>query len=550
MHRTLLTILPLLFLFFDCFAQQDTIKNYYWVQFSDKAGTIYSIDKPEEFLSQKAIERRDNQNIKIDETDLPVSKTYTDSITNRGIRIVHTSKWLNGATIEATQLEVEDISASFSFISETQLTKPGQLLKSANNKFEIEQTISEIDSAFYGLSRYQIGQLNGQFLHNQGFLGQGMHIAVLDAGFLMVDELPAFYELIGENRIVEIKDFVDPNSDFFQTHRHGMNVLSTMAGYIPNNLIGSAHEANYSLFRSEDSGSEYQIEADNWVVAAEYADSIGADIINSSLGYTLFEDPNMNYTYEDLDGKTTRVTRGANMAFQKGMLIFSSAGNEGNKGWKYLVAPSDGDYVIGVGAVDRDGAPAPFSSFGPASDGDVKPNVSAMGWGTFLQRQDGNVGAGNGTSFSSPVLAGMAACLWQAFPRAKNADIKNAIEKSASLYETPDNQLGYGIPDFEKASILLTDWGLGNLETTDFWRPEHNPFSNRIQFNPLRGIENAETRVILIGINGNVVVDKYFASGNPLVLTNLSTLPQGIYIAYIETEINKEVHKLVKIHAN
>lgn len=526
---------------------QNDIENYYWLKFSDKSGTLYTINRPEEFLSERAILRRNAQEIVIDELDLPVSQTYIDSIASRAVPIIHTSKWLNGATVKTTQDQINQLLADFNFITDWQLTKPGAALKSTKDKFVLKRSKNEIDRVHYGLSVYQIGQLNGHFLHHNGYLGHGMHIAVLDAGFLKVNELSSFFHLISENRIIATRDIVNPQSDIYSEDDHGMNVLSVMAGEIPSTFFGTAPKANYYLIRSEDAGSEYIIEEDNWVVAAEYADSIGADIINSSLGYSEFDDPAMDHTYLELDGNTTRVTRAANIAFQKGMLVFSSAGNEGNDPWKFLVAPSDGNSVIGVGAVNQNGVGAPFSSLGSNASGNVKPNVSALGWGTFVQKENNTIGQSSGTSFSSPVLAGMAACLWQAFPEATNHQIKDAIEKSASQYHSPDNQLGYGIPDFERAARILEDQGSGSIEPEKHWLAASNPFSSEVQFIRQKKLTKEDIRISFFSLNGQIVFDHIFASGSPLVLKNLSNLPNGVYVAFIKSSDQSEAHKLVKI---
>ncbi len=542
-------IFTLLFVQSYSYAQID-IENYYWIKFSDKNGSVYTINHPEDFLSARAIQRRSAQGISINEQDLPVSQTYIDSISKRDIQIIHASKWLNGATVKTTQPKVDQLLLDFNFITNIELTKPGIQLKSIQDKFSVEKLQTDIDTAFYGLSVYQVGQLNGQYLHNNDFLGQGMHIAVLDAGFLKVDELSSFSTLISENRILETRDFVEPGSNVFEKDDHGMSVLSTMAGELPGTFIGSAPKAYYYLIRSEDVRSEYLIEEDNWVVAAEYADSIGVDIINSSLGYSEFDDPSMNHSYSELDGNTTRVTRAANIAVKKGMLVFSSVGNEGNNSWQFLVAPSDGEYVIGVGAVNSDGEWAPFSSYGPNASGDIKPNVSAVGWGAFIQRENDNISSANGTSFSSPIMAGMAACLWQAFPKATNLQIKDAIEKSASQYNFPDFQLGYGIPNFELAAEILDDLRLDNINSDKYWTVSSNPFTDEIQFIPQKKQIENDTRIMLFSINGHKVFDIFFAMGSPLVFRNLSNLPNGVYVAFIESAEKKEAHKLVKISSN
>ncbi|MGD9931498.1 MAG: S8 family serine peptidase [Mangrovibacterium sp.] len=530
MNRLRYILLVLLVVACDMSQAQDAARNYYWVAFIDKNGTPHSVLAPETYLSQRAIARRQRQQIQIDETDLPVSPVYLSGLKNLGAEIIHSSKWLNGATIRATADLAGEISR-LEFIRELQLTKPALTPKSAKDKFAREQ-ISDlnvgIDTSYYGPSVYQIGQLSGQFLHNQNINGQGLHIAVLDAGFFRADELPAFLTLWNEGRVLGFRDFVSPGTNIFAENQHGMNVLSIMAGDLPGSLIGSAPGASYYLFRTEDSASEYLIEEDNWAFAAEYADSLGVDVINSSLGYTEFDDAGMNHSYTDMNGETTRVTRAANLAVKKGMLVFSSAGNEADGPWRYLSAPADGDLVLGVGAVDRNGIWAPFSSLGLAADGLVKPNVAALGWGTVLQRNDGTVGLGSGTSFSSPVMAGMAACLWQSNPLATAQEIKQALEESASQYTRPDNLLGYGIPDMELADRLLKrKHGVEQLS----WVAVPNPLQTSVYLYKLDGPPETDVLVRIYRTNGSLVYEKVFPAASPVFIPNLSNLPGGLYIA-------------------
>ncbi|WP_159517688.1 S8 family serine peptidase [Sunxiuqinia indica] len=525
---------------------QNEVENFYWIQFEDKSGTVFSISQPEQFLSPRAIERRQKQNIAIDERDLPVSVNYLQQLQEQGAEIIHTSKWLNGATIRATKSIYEQIRQNLNFIAFSELTKPGIFLKSARNKFQTEHQLNEINITDYGSSYHQLQLFNGQLLHALGYQGEGMYIAVLDAGFYKVDELPAFEQLWGENRILGTKDFVDPGGDVFLAHTHGTNVLSTMGGYVKNELIGTAPKASYYLLRSEDGATEYLIEEDNWVAAAEWADSAGCDVINSSLGYTTFDDPNMNHSYAEMDGNTTRITKAANIAVEKGMLVFSSAGNEADNPWKYLVAPSDGDVVIGVGAVNNDSIWAPFSSLGPSADGDVKPNLAAVGWGTILQKTDGSIGPSNGTSFASPVLAGMAACLWQAHPEATNLEIKEALEKSASQYASPNDTLGYGIPNFQLANLFLRpDDPHAKI---DKWTALPNPFRESIYLFQTTPQPIGEITISFFSALGNCLYKQVFQYAPSIFLPNLANLPAGLILLKIETNTESTVIKLIKVN--
>jgi serine protease AprX len=527
-------------------------QSYYWVGFTDKANSPWALSNPGEYLSQRALERRKNQSIPVDSLDLPVNPEYINQILQRGATLVHSSKWLNGITVKTQDANFSERILSLPFVKEVQLTKRAFSLKSAVNKFEepfVHGGNLEIDTMLYGLSVHQVGQLNGQFLHNQNFKGQGMQIAVLDAGFYRVDHFPAFDSLWMNGQILGTRDFVGGNH-VFEGHFHGMSVLSTMGGNIPGQLIGSAPKASYWLIRSEDVNSEFLIEEDNWVAAAEFADSAGVDIINSSLGYFRFDDSEMNHTYADMDGNTTRVTRGANIAASRGMLVFSSAGNEGreNNSWKYIIAPSDGDNVIAVGAVNKDGIPAPFSSYGPASDGDVKPNVTAIGWNTIMQRSNGTIGAGNGTSFSSPVMAGAAACLWQANPQATAFQIKKAIEQSAHLYLNPDSVMGYGIPDLKFADKILKS-GMPERWITDaIWLVYPNPAHDYLVLQKRTGNFNGKVQIAFYTLEGKLIQKEEKPDAAKIVLQNLHWLPRGLLILQIISGDMAETVKIRKVN--
>lgn len=525
---------------------QDEATNYYWIEFTDKNGTNFSVYQPEKYLSQRAIERRQKQNITIDESDLPVSPIYLEALSAKGAEIIHSSKWLNGATVKTSSSGYQKIISTFDFIRFSEMTKPGISLKSTTNKFKIENQWNEIDEAAYGSSIHQLKLLNGQALHSRGFLGEGMLIAVLDAGFHKADELPALEQLSSENRILKTRDFVNPGGNVYLEDSHGTNVLSTMAGHLNGQLIGTAPKASYFLLRSEDDATEYLIEEDNWVAAAEFADSAGCDIINSSLGYTVFDDEKMNHSYTDLDGNSTRVTQAANMAVAKGMMVFSSAGNEAASPWKYLVAPSDGKLVIGVGAVRKDSIWAPFSSLGPAADGATKPNLVAVGWGTILQKTNGNIGPSNGTSFSSPVLAGMAACLWQANPEASSLQIKEALEKSASQYTNPDDTLGFGIPDFETADQLLSEYS--STPIAQNWLAVPNPFLDHVFLYQQSPKLSEKFTVSLFSMNGSLLHQQVLHHQQSFFLSNLANLPAGLILAKIASDTDVSVIKLIKVN--
>lgn len=443
-------------------SQQDS--QFYWVTFKDKKGVQYSIEKPHEFLSQKALSRRAKENIKITEQDLPVNEVYLKGLEMAGAKVLYPSKWLNAAAILASpSFDLKSIKA-LPFVTEVNyLGKKTQGKDDAEGDFmeflmkmmEDKKKADKRNHEGYGKGFTQINMLNGIGLHKDGYIGRGITIAVLDAGFRKVDELPAFQKMITEGRLKGVYDFVDLDTMLFDADLHGLNVLSCMATYDENNMIGTAPGADYYLFRTENAGSEYPIEEANWVRAAEVADSIGVDIINSSLGYTNFDDSTLSYTYKMMNGKTSLASRAATIAAAKGILVCNAAGNEGDGKWYYIGAPADARGILSVGGVNASRRKAGFSSFGPTADGRLKPEISAMGEETIVASSQGGYYPGNGTSFASPVLCGMAACLWQTNPDKIASEIMDAIIRSGSMFSQPNNSLGHGIPDFELARIIL-----------------------------------------------------------------------------------------------
>ena len=393
----------------------------------------------------------------------------------------------------------------------------------------------------------QLTQLKGDYLHKAGYRGKGTQIAILDAGFQDINTNSAFDSLRNSGRILGLRDFVEPGSNFYKQNYHGSSVLSCIGGNVPGSLTGTAPDASVYLFRTEDVSSEYLIEEDNWVAAAELADSLGVDVINSSLGYNQFTDILMNHLYADMNGSKTRVTQGANMAFQKGILVFSSAGNEGNKTWKRIIAPADGENVIGVAAVDKNGLRAPFSSVGPAYGGAIKPNVAAKGMGTTLVTSNGSIGYSNGTSFSSPVLAGLGACLLQANPYASAKQIKTAIEQSASQYYKPDSLLGYGIPDFEKADKYLKVNHISYSNWESSWAVSPNPFTNVLFIRNLKSLATDNYYINICNLQGICLWSSSFKPEEIIILKNLANLPDGFLILSIRSGEKEARIKLIKV---
>jgi hypothetical protein len=531
-----------LILFFPINSQE--IKYSFWVGFTDKDDSPYTVESPSEYLSQRAIDRRIRYSIPIAESDLPVNPSYIDSLKKLDIKVLHKSKWLNSAVVEtADSGKICQISRMPFVRSTLHIAKDGSFggnkRKSSTDKFASE-------TLDYGLSAAQIKLHQGDKLHEWGYRGQGMVIAVLDAGFYNADILRAFDSLRLNGQILGTRDFVKPGNNVYLEHDHGMSVLSIMGGNLPGELIGTAPGASYWLLRSENALSEQKIEELNWVAAAEFADSVGADIINSSLGYSEFDDTLQNYEYEDMDGNTTFVTRGADMAASKGMLVVASAGNSGNKPWYYIISPSDGDSVIAVGAVDPSLQYVEFSSHGPTSDGRVKPNMVAIGYGTFVQRMDGSVGPGAGTSFSAPVIAGLSACLWQKFPDLPNYEIIRIMEQSSSLYPYPDNFLGFGAPNLTLANDIIT--GKKLVQITDELTVSPNPAGSVIHISMSSGTGNLIQYQIydLNGRKTNLSGAFHGVNISGFEIPSLDDLMSGIYILKITTQNSQYSVKFVK----
>ena len=425
------------------FTPEDTLK--YRISLKDKAATDYSLQKPEMYLSKKSIERRKRQGLEIDSTDLPVCKKYVDAIRKKGVHVLVTGKWDNFVTVSCNDSMLIAEIAGLPFVRSTERVWRG-VAKRASERDSLINKPLRTDS-LYGPAITQIKMSHADRLHEAGFKGQGMTIAVIDAGFHNVDKIEAMKNI----NILGTRDFVNPEADIYAESSHGMSVLSCMAMNQPNVMIGTAPEASYWLLRSEDEYSENLVEQDYWAAAIEFADSVGVDLVNTSLGYYSFDDPTKNYRYRDLNGHYALMSREAAKAADKGIVVVCSAGNSGSGSWKKITPPGDAENVITVGAVNKYGVLAPFSSVGNTADGRVKPDVVAVGLGSDVMGTDGNLRHANGTSFSSPIMCGMVACLWQACPELTAKEIIELVRRSGDRAVFPDNIYGYGIPDLWKA---------------------------------------------------------------------------------------------------
>lgn len=433
------------------------VTNRFWIYFTDKKNSRFSVQQPFAFLSPASVERRKNQNIQVREMDLPVNENYLREIIATGAQIIVQSRWMNAISVIADDEQLALISA-LPFVQQIENVK--RLRRMPENEILTEQQnafykMNETESGDYGGSFNQIDMIGINQIHDLGFRGEGMIIAVLDAGFSGVDTGAGFQSFWDKEQIIATHNFPDNNDFVYFSSSHGSNVLSIMGADVPGTYIGSAPDAKFYLLRTEIADSEEVVEEDYWLQAAEFADSVGADIINSSLGYTTFDTPSDDHSYADMDGNTTVITKAADWAASVGILVCNSAGNSGNDAWKYIGAPADGDSVFTIGAVDGNEIPTDFSSIGPTSDGRLKPNVVCQGGGTAVLDKSGYVYTGSGTSYSSPLMAGACASFWQAFPEYTNMQIMDVVQKSADHYFHPDNKIGYGIPDFNIAYLLL-----------------------------------------------------------------------------------------------
>lgn len=438
------------------------------VKLKYKKATGYSLSQPSAFLSEKAIERRTKQNLLIDSTDLPVNRPYLDSIRNiPGVSILSSSKWLNQVLVETENADAINAINSLTFVAHTRAVAKRnrkrnevQLASIYEEKSSSTPSIATAvtaDTINYGSNYQQVHIHEGEFLHNNGFRGQGMTVAILDAGFFKYTTNPAFDSVRINGQVLGAYDFVNDETSVDEDNVHGANCFSIMAANRPGQIVGTAPGASYWLLRTEDASSERPIEEHNWIEAAEWADSAGVDMISSSLGYTNFDDPSYNHSYAQRDGNSVLITIAADMAAKKGILVMNSAGNSGNNSddTRFIMCPADGDSVFTVGAVNNSGVIGGFSSWGPNSAGKVKPNIVSVGAGAIYANINGDPVAGNGTSYSNPNIAGLVACLWQAFSEFTNMEIIDAVQKSADRYLNPDDRYGYGIPNFREAYTIL-----------------------------------------------------------------------------------------------
>jgi serine protease AprX len=556
--KKIFTLAGILFVMYDCAQAQYT---RYIVQLTDKKGTTFSLSNPAAFLSARAIDRRSRQHIPYDSTDLPVSKAYVDSIRKvPNVTILNISKWLNQVAIQTTDANAIATINTYPFVKKTAGIAPrvnlnnGEPIDEFQEAVELPRSNNRVsgvqgDSAHYGNMYKQIHIHEGDYLHNLGFTGKGVVIAVFDVGFMSYKTNPVFDSVRLQGRVLGEWDYVANESSVNEDNSHGAYVLSCMASNRPGVLVGSAPHASYWLLRTESISSEYPIEEHNWVVAAEFADSAGADMINSSLGYDLFDDASFNHSYAQRNGNTAMVTIGADIAVKKGILVVNAAGNTGSStnDRKYVSCPADGDSVLAVGSIDVSGNIAPSSSWGPNGAGLLKPNVVSVGQNAVVATLSGNPGNNTGTSFACPNLAGLIACLWQAFPEFTNMEIFNEVQRSANKFSNPDFRFGHGIPNFRKAyEQLLVLRSIREKETNTWLKAYPVPAPGNTFKLLLKAPASGKASIHLINVMGQVINIRVVevSAGQIYIIdyNNVPGLARGVY--YIRYNDGSNKHTL------
>jgi hypothetical protein len=517
-------------------AQEDA-----WVYFKDKPRASFYLNSPLEMLSQRALDRRTNQNIALDILDVPVESDYIDQLKAvAGIEVKAQSKWLNALHIRGAATTINTLKTK-SFVDKVDFAN--KVLNQTNKKVKefktkaVNKTKNTKVTFAYGTSQNQIEMIKGNELHQQNFTGSGKIIAVFDSGFPGVNSVLPFARLRDNSQILGGYNYVGRDTNIYSGDTHGSYVLSTMGGYKEGELVGTAPDASYYLFVTEDASSENPVEESLWVEAAEEADRLGVDIINSSLGYFEFDNAAYDHTYSQMNGSSTFISRGAEVAFSRGMIIVTSAGNSGSSSNPHIAAPADAVSIIAVGAVNATKVKASFSSIGPSFDNRVKPEVMAQGVASVLSDEKGNIVTANGTSFSSPILAGMVACLWQALPNKTNREIRDIILRSSDRYTNPTPQFGYGIPNFSTAKTLQV------VEfDSPFFGIYPNPVTDVVRITFPESFDKGT--VVFYSLLGEKVFEKQIDAVEDVL--SLQSLTKGLYIYQMQSDNFFKTGKILK----
>lgn len=516
------------------------------VFFTNKPNAQFYLDNPLEMLTQRALDRRTAQGIALNINDAPIEQTYVDEIAVfPGITLKAKSKWMNCVHVRGTETDINALS-QLSFVQEIQFADDALNTlgknRTAQTIIPVNKNLDIAESFNYGISQNQIEMLNGHLLHQANYTGTGKIIAVLDSGFINVNSTQPFQRLFDNNLILGGYNYVSQSDDVYTLHNHGTLTLSCMGGYVDGELVGTAPDAQYYLFVTEDVSEENPVEESYWVEAAEEADRLGADIISTSLGYYVYDNPNYSHTYSDFTGDEAFASKGANIAFSKGMIVVASAGNSGGSAepLNHVGVPAEATNVLAVGAVRFDETYATFSSVGPSFDNRIKPDVMAKGQASVVANTSGTIQTANGTSFSCPIMAGMIASFWQAVPGLTNQQIIDFVKQSADRFNNPTAQFGYGIPDFQLA-----------LQNALLSSPENSTSQFQVFPNPASSIVTIVSPETLVGNSiliynnlGQLVATKTI--DNPIQNLSLENLNSGIYYYTISTSDKVHQGKIIK----
>ncbi|HYF68958.1 MAG TPA: S8 family peptidase [Ohtaekwangia sp.] len=512
------------------------------VFFTDKANTPYSISQPGDFLTQRAISRRLQQNVAITEQDLPVNPGYVSGVKETGAQVFFTTRWMNGVLVQCDE-ELVPMLEGLDFVNRVEFVAPdvrllnGRRKTNRQNKSGRSADVTDIQLTMLGITT----------MHSEGYRGEGIIIAVFDSGFDGVDTGTPFQHLWDENKIdlSVSQDFVYNSDNVFGYDDHGTMVFSVMAANESMTFTGGSYNANFQLYITEEVPTEYRVEEYNWLFAAERADSTGADIIQASLGYNDFDGTTMDYEKSAMNGTTTVVTRAAQWATDRGMVVVCSAGNEGNNSWQTITAPADATDVLAVANVNQTLQRSNSSSIGPSFDGRVKPDVAALGTNTSVVRPSGAVGSASGTSLAAPLISSLVAGLWQRYPDLTNKELITAIRNSASQSSNPDHLIGYGIPSYTSVVNYLE-----RAEQTRWFEVYPNPiYSDSLVIKPRDPVEIPSCQIQFISADGKIILSKdiAFTWAESQYETSLKGFERGVYFLKITWKDKTFTHKLVKI---
>ncbi|MBN2747582.1 MAG: S8 family peptidase [Bacteroidales bacterium] len=543
-------IIVIIFLIVSWIGFSQSNPRWYAVYLTDKNNSPYQIDNPSAFLSERAITNRQKNHISIDSTDLPVNQHYLTKLNKFG-KVKHCSKWQNSALLLLADSVWIDSINDLSFVKSIEYLGQKNESKTKKKRQNKTKQSTETEAFFYnseyGLATEQMELIGIKPLHENGYLGEKVRIAVLDAGFQSANTMTSFQHLFERNGIVLASDVVEKGNDPYLESSHGTHVLSTIAANLGQKYMGTAPMADFILLRTEDVASEYPVEEFFWLVGAEIADSCGADIITSSLSYTVFDDTSLNHNHFQLDGKTTMVSRAASMAASKGIIVTTSAGNDGNGTWRKIGFPADGLDVLTIGATDTKGNYATLSSQGYAADGRIKPDVVAVGKGTSLINTNDQVFNGNGTSFSTPIIAGAVAILIQSNPSKTSKQIRDAVIQSSSQFRNPDSLNGYGIPNITAADLILK--GKKATEPAELpFKILPNPFSTTFYI-LIHPTDYQNIKINIMDTSGKIVYEnshKLFNGFQLIEIPEIKELTNGIYVLKMETPNGFFTEKILK----